>query len=50
MYINKGPRDKQTFLQAEGYKMANGEIIIQELCLLTKNCTNGKSTKVQKTI
>ena len=49
-HMNKGPGGQQPFLRAGWYEAANGEIITQELCLLTENPTTGKSTKVQKGI
>lgn len=49
-HINKGLRGPQLFLQARQYKAANGKIITQKMCLLTKNPITGQSTKVQKGI
>lgn len=50
MYMNKSTWGQQPFLRAGWYEVANREIIIQELCLLTKNLTIGKTTKIQKSI
>ena len=47
-YMNKSPRDQQTFLQVRWYEAANGDINKQEMYLLTKNLITGQSTKVQK--
>lgn len=48
--MKKSSGCQQPCLRAEWYKAANGEIITQEMCLLTENPTTGQSTKAQKTI
>ncbi len=49
-HMNKGLGGQQPFLRAGWYEAANGEIITQELCLLTENPITCKATKVQKGI
>ena len=49
-HINKGPVGQQPFLHASWYKGVDGEIIIQEMCLSSKNPATGQSTKIQKRI
>ena len=48
--MNKRPRGQQLFLRPGWYKSTDGEIIIQDMCSLSKNLTTGKSSKVQKGI
>lgn len=40
-YINKGPGSQQTFLYTGWYKKVNEKIILQEMCLLSRNYAIG---------
>ena len=49
-HMNKGPGGQQPFLRAGWYKGVGGEIITQEMYILSKNLTTGQSNRVQKGI
>ena len=48
--MNKGPGRQQLFLRQGWYAAPDGEIITQEMCLLSENPTTGQSSRVQKEI
>ena len=48
--MNKRLGGQQPFLRPGWYKVTDGKIIIQDMCLLSENPTIGQSSKVQKKI
>ena len=49
-YINKRSDGQQPFLHTSWYRKVEGEIIIEEMCLSSKNPGTSQSTKIQKKI
>ena len=49
-HMNKGPGGQQPFLRQGWYAAPDGEIITQEMCLISENPTTGQSSRVQKGI
>ena len=49
-HMNKRPGGQQPFLRPNWYKLTDGEIITQDMYLLSKNPTTSQSNKVQKRI
>lgn len=50
VFMNKEPNSQQLFICTDGYKRIGGEIIMQEMCLLSKNPELCQLTKIQKVI